>query len=157
MTDAEKLRLLAGWFESPDDEIDVSWEEAPFFLRRIASLLDAVPPETLVTLNAGAWHEMSKWRRWILEQEGLSEWKIEDSVDAECWAEAKTILIQSHAGPALFLHEVAHALTPELANQSDTSFTNTVHGWKWGDEFTRLIHKYMTANVLAAAPAKPEG
>ena len=52
MTDAEKLCLLAKWFENPDDEIDISWDEAPIILRRIADLLDAVPPETLEAIMA---------------------------------------------------------------------------------------------------------
>ena len=55
MTDAEKLRELADWFEKPDDEINITWQEAPDILRRIADLLDAVPPETLVALKAGTW------------------------------------------------------------------------------------------------------
>lgn len=55
MTDAEKLRLIAKWFENPDDEIDITWQEASILLGRIANLLDTVPPETIKALADKTW------------------------------------------------------------------------------------------------------
>ena len=57
MTDAEKLRHLAEWFgvlgpETYDPDVR---EEVQADLRRIADLLDAVPPETLAAIKAGTW------------------------------------------------------------------------------------------------------
>ena len=51
MTDAEKLRELAGYFDGGCPS-STPWNCAAH-LRRIADLLDAVPPETLRALGAG--------------------------------------------------------------------------------------------------------
>ena len=49
MTDAEKLRRVAKFLDDTVVQDD---------LRRIADLLDAVPPETLAALKAGTWRVM---------------------------------------------------------------------------------------------------
>lgn len=49
MTDAEKLRELADLYEHGYPVIEIIEWQAD--LRRIASLLDAVPPETLIALK----------------------------------------------------------------------------------------------------------
>ena len=73
MTDADKLRALAHWFENPDDEINLTWQEAPVILRRIADLLDAVPPETLEAIKAGTWRAIPKVpSRELLQKAGCS-------------------------------------------------------------------------------------
>ena len=87
-----------------------------------------------------------KWQRWVLEQEGLSEWKIEDSVDAMCWIEQKTIQIPSDASPTLFLHEVAHALHQE----PEGPMRNYYHGGGWASVFGILISKYMTVKPIGS-------
>ena len=50
MRDQKKLREVAKLMEQ-----DGYNDTLPNFLRRIASLLDAVPPETLTGLKAGTW------------------------------------------------------------------------------------------------------
>lgn len=50
MTDAEKLREVADYIEKYPTTGRLSPD-----LRRIASLLDAVPPETLAAIAAGTW------------------------------------------------------------------------------------------------------
>ena len=54
MTDAEKLRRLAEWHDKHDDaRLFYGAREFQNDLRRIANLLDAVPPETLEAIKAG--------------------------------------------------------------------------------------------------------
>ena len=66
MTDAEKLRRALDVLEAlvlrahagTDD--DIAWREASEDIERIASLLDAVPPETLRALKEGTWVAVPK-------------------------------------------------------------------------------------------------
>ena len=51
MTNAEKLRTLANWLQCFHDPNAGD----SGLLRRIAGLLDAVPPETLEAIKTGAW------------------------------------------------------------------------------------------------------
>lgn len=75
----------------------------------------------------------------VLEQEGLSDWTIkwENGDGGLCLRENKIILIGRESSPAMVLHEIAHAKTPN----SDGIHAHDVF---WGDEFTRLVAKYMT-------------
>ena len=52
MTDAEKLRKIAEWLGFGVPHASTGTLEVFIFLRRIADLLDAVPPETLCALGA---------------------------------------------------------------------------------------------------------
>ena len=151
MTNADKLREAAKEMRHLSSLVhtiamsELASERA-LDLERIADPLDAIPPET------GKWVEMPEWRRWILKQEGLSEWKIEDSVDAMCWVEQKTIQIPPDATPTLFLHEVAHALYQEL----EGPLLNHYHGGCWADAFGRLVNKYMVVKMGTESAVPPE-
>ena len=54
MTDADKLKVLAGYILSALGENTITLDIASD-LRRIADLLEAVPPEVLKALKAGTW------------------------------------------------------------------------------------------------------
>jgi hypothetical protein len=84
------------------------------------------------------------WRRAVLREEGLADWRIKFAADGYCWLESKVIQIPENASPALFLHEVAHALAPEPENtKQDQSGGWHYHGRRWGDAFGMLVDKYM--------------
>ena len=56
MTNAEKLRaLIPDWIRDSHLSDDQTVVDTANFLFHIASLLDAVPPETLAALKAGTW------------------------------------------------------------------------------------------------------
>ena len=73
----------------------------------------------------------------ILSKElGDFGWRIKWSKDnhsAVCLWETKQIVIGKKATLTLFLHELAHALSPK----------DTKHGAVWGDLFTTLVLKYI--------------
>ena len=53
-----------------------------------------------------------QWVRVILQNEGLNDWKIVEG-EAYCWHTMKTITMSKDEPLHSFLHEVAHALSPE--------------------------------------------
>lgn len=83
------------------------------------------------------------WREWtshVLADEGLECWIVRDAPDGYCWCHGSATSL----GPtldciegdhALFLHEVAHALTELVPG-------NQHHGI-WAGLYTRLVRDYM--------------
>ena len=79
--------------------------------------------------------EHTLWQAHVLSAEGLEGWVVRESPDGYCWRNRK-ILDVIPGDSALFLHEVAHALT-EPISQGDQ------HHGMWADRYTRLVAKYM--------------
>ena len=85
----------------------------------------------------------------ILREEGLLDWKIKiiQSGGGLCEREKKEIwLDEKNFNLPFFLHEVAHALTPE----------ERFHGAIWGDRFTALIRKYWEKSIESILKEKAE-
>ena len=75
----------------------------------------------------------------ILNKEGFNDWTIKESSDGLCQFSTKTIYCPQN-NFALFLHELAHAKTYEW---NEKMGDKTGHHAIWGDEFTKLVKKYM--------------
>ena len=73
-----------------------------------------------------------------MEREGLGDWKVADG-EAYCWKSIKTINVEIDSGPAIFLHEVAHAIYQE----PEGPLHNHYHGGQWAAEYGRLVDAYM--------------
>lgn len=86
------------------------------------------------------------WQRQVLENEGLGDWTIKIAADAYCWSGERLIQLPDDADPALFLHEVAHALHPE----KEGPLKNHYHGGGWASVFGILISKYMTVKPIGS-------
>lgn len=82
---------------------------------------------------------MNKKFQLILEAEGLGDWTVGKG-EAYCWNSLKTIKVPERAQLQSFLHEVAHALTPE----PEGPWQNHYHGPKWAATYGRLVNRYMT-------------
>jgi hypothetical protein len=88
--------------------------------------------------------QIGRWRRMVLDAEGLSEWRIEfTAAGSYCWHHLKLIQLLRRRNPAGFLHEVAHALHPEPEGEHK----NHYHGGGWADTFGRLVSKYMVRST----------
>jgi len=74
----------------------------------------------------------------ILKNEGLSDWTIksESGAGGLVLFNSKTILLGEKANFAMFLHEVAHAITLQG------------HTGLFADKFTELVDKYMSKNHI---------
>jgi hypothetical protein len=83
----------------------------------------------------------NKWRLLILDMEGLSEWRVENSnAGSHCWHDTKLIqMLPDDKSPSGFLHEVAHVFSPE----PEGTHKNHFHGGLWFSQFQRLVDKYM--------------
>lgn len=78
----------------------------------------------------------TEWERNILDREGLIDWRVHRiKNEGYCWYDYK--LIQCTYNKALFLHEVAHALREQDAD--DVPLGNSPHDGWWGSIFTRLV------------------
>lgn len=87
--------------------------------------------------------EISAWRRMVLDQEGLAGWRAVPTVAGSyCWHDKKMIQLISDE-PAVFLHEVAHALHTEPEGEHK----NHYHGGGWADQFSQLVEKYMVRRL----------
>ena len=76
-----------------------------------------------------------EWERKVLTAEGLEDWKIRYSEGGGlCMRSTRTIYCLKN-DKALFLHEVAHALTPKSKDK-------TGHDSIWADKYTDLFRKY---------------
>ena len=87
---------------------------------------------------------MTRWFYFVLEQEGLRDWNIKYTTDAYCWRDIKTIDLPEDSAPALFLHEVAHAIYQEPEPYGDGMH---YHGGEWASTFGKLITKYMKPSI----------
>jgi hypothetical protein len=89
--------------------------------------------------------EMSDWQLSVLNQEGLGDWRIvRNASDGYCWLGSKTIQLPADVSDALFLHEVAHALTPDPEPYGEGMH---YHGGMWADAYGRLVEKYMVRRM----------
>lgn len=81
--------------------------------------------------------------RKVMELEGLSDWTLKiNNTGGLCQSKCKRIICDDNDF-ALFLHEVAHALTrPELYPKWETK-DKTGHHSFWADVYTELIRKYL--------------
>lgn len=81
----------------------------------------------------------------ILKEEGLEDWKIVFNTGGGlCLYKHKEIWMDKEFNDiALFLHEVAHALTPDEKIPFIFRGDKTGHHVIWGDTYTRLVKKYM--------------
>ena len=85
-----------------------------------------------IYVNKYNWEEKN-----ILENEGLKDWKVIISKGGGlCMKSTKTIYCLKN-DKALFLHEVAHAITPKSKDK-------TGHDSIWADKYTELVRKYLT-------------
>ena len=80
------------------------------------------------------------WMQSVLAREGLEEWRIITAADGYCWIESKTVQLPTESSPAAFLHEVAHALSPD---PEPLGLGSHYHGGRWADTFTSLVNKYL--------------
>lgn len=88
----------------------------------------------------------SEWALDILRQEGLSDWEVVPG-EAYCWVENKRFtfdFIRYQGNFALWLHEVAHALHPEMEALCSCREPNHYHGGGWASVYARLVQTYMT-------------
>jgi len=73
----------------------------------------------------------------ILKKYGLKDWKLAwiKSGGGLCIWDLKEIWIDEKYkhNPAMILHEIAHALTP------DSPRGTTLHSYEWACEYTRLV------------------
>jgi len=81
---------------------------------------------------------LREWRLGILEKEGLEEWKVRDG-EPYCWTPIETVKVWTGSRPAIFLHEVAHA----LYQQPEGPMHNHYHGGNWAAEYGRLVDTYL--------------
>ena len=81
---------------------------------------------------------LGEWRRGVLRREGLEEWRVEDG-EPYCWVPIKVIKVWAGSRPAVFLHEVAHA----LYQQPEGPMRNHYHGGGWAAEYGRLVDRYL--------------
>lgn len=91
------------------------------------------------------WKNFGAWCRMVLKEEGLGDWAIKPG-EAYCWIKNKTITFdfKRYAGNfQLFLHEVAHALHPEMEALCACRKPNHYHGGGWASTHGKLITKYM--------------
>ena len=86
----------------------------------------------------------------ILKKEGLNDWSVKiSSSGGLCQKGIKKIICLPN-DKALFLHEVAHALTP-------ISKDKTGHDAFWGDCFTELVRKYLVKQQQQELVGRLEG
>ena len=88
----------------------------------------------------------------ILKLEGLSDWTFKITSGGGLCLYDKKELWLTPDNPALFLHEVAHALCTKEKCGICWVETNNGHNAIWGDTFTSLVKKYMVGKI-----PKPEG
>lgn len=86
-------------------------------------------------------------RQEILKTENLDGWSIKEitSGGGLCLHKYKEIWIDKTAGDAMFLHEVAHALTYEW---DERLADPTGHHSVFADKFTELVDKYMVSKQM---------
>lgn len=87
-------------------------------------------------LTISRYHE---WQEDVFKLEGIKKWKIINTKygGGFCQYSTKTIWAKE-LNSALFLHEVAHILTPK-----EFKFDKTGHTAIWGDKYTWLVNRYL--------------